>query len=169
MHRTLKSILEALCQDHPLRWPKLLQTCQAVMNEAIHSTTGQRPYFAFFGRHPARVIGTRLPGIDGTEDGVAEAHAILKETHLRMARRYRNVANRRRNQAVAQGSLVWVQKESTVPGTSRKLNVKWLGPYRVIEVIRDGGVYLLENLFTHQAVQRATDKIKPYHSEESGS
>ncbi len=125
MHRTLKSVLAALCQGHLLRWPKLLQTCQAVMNEAIHSTTAKRPYFAFYGRHPARAIGTRLPGIDGTEDGVAEAHAILKETHLKMARRYRNVANRRRrSQSVAQGSLVWIRNEYTVPGTSRKHNIK---------------------------------------------
>ncbi len=137
------------------------------MNEAIHSTTGQSPYFAFYSRHSARAIGARLPGIDGTEDGVAEAHAILKETHLKMARRYRNVANRRRrNQAVAQGSLVWVRNESMVPSTSRKPNVKWLGPYRVTEVIRDKGVYLLENVFTHQAVQRVADKIKPYYSGE---
>ncbi len=61
---------------------------------------------------------------------------------------------------------MWVRNESTVPGTSRKLNVKWLGPYRVIEVIRDGDVYLLENVFTHQAVQRAADKIKPYYGGE---
>ncbi len=167
MHQTLKSILAALCQGHPQRWPKFLQMCQAVMNEAIHSTTGQSPCFAFYGRHPGRAIGTRLPGIDGTEDGVAEAHAILKEMRLKMARRHRNVANRRRrNQAVAQGSLVWVRNESTIPETSCKLNVKWLGPFRVIEVIRDGGAYLLENVFMHQQCQRAADKVKPYCSEE---
>ncbi len=162
-----ESVLAVLCQGHPLRWPKLLQTCQAMMNEAIHSTTGQSPYFAFCGRHPARAIGARLPGIDGAEDGVAEAHAILKETHLKMARRYRNVANRRRrNQSDGQGSLMWIRNESTVPGTSRKLNVKWLGFFRVIEVIRDGGAYLLENVFTHQKCQRAADKVNPYYSEE---
>ncbi len=43
MHRTLKIVLATLCQGQPLRWPKLPQTCQAVMNEAIHFTTGQRP------------------------------------------------------------------------------------------------------------------------------
>ncbi len=42
MHRTLKTVLAALCQGHPLRWPKLLQTCQAVMNEAVHTTTGEK-------------------------------------------------------------------------------------------------------------------------------
>ncbi len=106
-HRTLKTVLASLGQGHPLRWPKLLQTCQAIVSEAVHSTTGQQPCFAFYDRHPARAIGTRLPGIDGTEDGVAEAHAILKETHLKMARRYRSVANRRRrNQKVDVGSLV---------------------------------------------------------------
>ncbi len=131
MDWTLKT-LAALCQGHPLRWPKPLRTCQAVMNDAIHSTTGQRPYFAFYGRHPTRAIGTRLPGIEGTKGGVAGAHAILKETQF-MARQYRNVVNRKqRNQSVVQGSLEWIRNESTVPGTSRKLNTKWLGPSRVI-------------------------------------
>ncbi len=76
MHRTLKTVLAALCQGHHQRWPKLLQPCQAVMNEAVHSTTGQQPYFAFYGHHPVRALGSRLLGICGTEDGVAEAHAI---------------------------------------------------------------------------------------------
>ncbi len=167
MHRTLKTVLAALCQGHPLRWPKLLQTCQAVMNEAVSTTTGQKPYFAFCGRHPARAIGARLPGTDSTEDGVAEAHAILKETHCCMARRSRGVANRnRKNQKVTAGSQVWVRNESVIPGTSRKLNVKWLGPFKVIEVVRDGSAYILENMFTAQKCQRAADKVKPYCGEE---
>ncbi len=126
---------------------------------------GQRPYFAFYGCHPARAMGTRLPGVDGTEDGVAEAYAIVKETHLKAARRYRNAANReQRNQSVIQSSLLWINNEFTVPGTSRKL--KCLGPFQVIEVIWDGSAYVLKNVFTSQKCQWAADKVKPYYSEE---
>ncbi len=53
-----------------------------------------------------------------------------------------------------------------IPGTSRKLNVKWLGPFKVIEVVRDGSLYVLENLFTAQRCQRVADKVKPYSGKE---
>ncbi len=45
-------------------------------------------------------------------------------------------------------SLVWVRNEQALPGTSRKINAKWLESLKVVEVIRDGGEYLLENLST---------------------
>ena len=54
MHRTCNSVLRSLCKGYPLRWPHMLQHVQLVMNTAIHSTTGQTPYFAFFSRHPQR-------------------------------------------------------------------------------------------------------------------
>ncbi len=65
LHRTLKTILATLCQGHPLRWPRLLQTCQATMNVAVHTSTAQQPYFS---RPALRVVGTRLPTIAGEED-----------------------------------------------------------------------------------------------------
>ena len=103
-----------------------------------------------------------LPSIAGDSEGLEVAQEVIKQT-----RRYREVANRRRtNQAVSVGQLVWVRKEVTLPGTSRKLNPKWAGPYKTIEVIRDGGAYLLENVFTRQKVQRAAEKIKPYLGKE---
>ncbi len=120
MHRTLKSVLAALCQGHPLRWPTLLQPCQIIMNQAIHTSTGQQPYFAFFSRHPPRLAEAALPSIDGDEDDLTAAHALIRETHQKMSRRYRDVANRaRKNQRVERGALVWVKSETTVPGTCK--------------------------------------------------
>ncbi len=49
-----------------------------------------------------------------------------------------------------------------MPGTCRKLNVKWDGVYRVLEVVMDGSVHVLENLHTGQRVQRAAEQVKPY-------
>ncbi len=44
----------------------------------------------------------------------------------------------------------------------RKLGVKWVGPYKVKEVLRNGGAYRPENVFDGVGVQRAADKVKPY-------
>ena len=51
-------------------------------------------------------------------------------------------------------------------GTNKKLNPKWASPYKPLEVIRDGGTYLLENIFTSEKVQREAEKIKPYIDKE---
>ena len=167
MHRTLKMILSGLCQGYPLRWPQLLQECQLIMNQASHTSTGQQPYFAFFSRHPPRLARSALPTVDGDQDEMAAAHALIKDTHQKMSRRYREVANRnRKNQAVGVRSLVWVRKETAIPGTCRKLNVKWDGPYRVVEVKMDGSAYVLENVFTGTQIQRAAGQVKPYYGTE---
>lgn len=167
MHRTLKSILAALCQGHPLRWPRLLQACQTTMNTAVHTSTAQQPYFAFFSRHAPRTVGMRLPVIDGDEDEISIAHRIIRETQEKMTRKYRSVANQgRKNQKVREDALVWVKRETVESGVSKKLSVRWDGPYKVVEVLRVGSAYLVENPFTGQKIQRAAEKIKPFYGNE---
>ncbi len=40
--------------------------------------------------------------------------------------------------------------------------MKWVGPYKVKEVLRQGGAYKLEDVFEGVVIQRAADKVKPY-------
>ncbi len=60
--------------------------------------------------------------------------------------------------------LVWVKRDYTTSVCDRKLGVKWIGPYKVVKVIRGRGVYVLENTFDGTRVQRAADKVRPYIS-----
>ncbi len=70
-----------------------------------------------------RLISSDLPDTEASEEGIPEAHEIIKETHQEMGRRYRAVANRtRKNQKVEADTLVWVRVEVNQPNTSRKLN-----------------------------------------------
>lgn len=57
-------------------------------------------------------------------------------------------------------------KRGTMPGTSCKLNVKWIGPYRVTEVIQEAGAELLTEVFTEKIIQRAAEKLKHYVGQE---
>ncbi len=167
MHRTLKSVLAALCQGHPLRWPNLLQPCQVIMNQAVHTSTGQQPYFAYFSRHPPRLVSASLPSVDGEADELAKAHALVRETHQKMSRRYRDAANSaRKNQEVEKVDLVWVKGEVLVPGTCKKLNPMWHGVDRMEEVTLDGSVFVVKNIFTGQVLQRAAAQVKPYFGKE---
>ncbi len=141
----------------------LLQTCQATMNAAVHTSTAQQSYFAFFSRSTPRVVGTRLPTITGEEDDISIARRVIKETQEKMTRKYREVANRKRKeQKVNSGALVWVKREVNEPGVCKKLCAKWNGPYKVVEVLRDGGGYKVEDPFTGQMLQRAAEKVKTF-------
>ena len=123
----------------------------------------------FFSRRAPRQIPGVLPSMeDEIEDSaIAKAHEIIQKTHREMASKYRAIANRKRkNQTVDENSLVWVRSETMVPNTSRKLNPKWCGPYRVTKVYRDGAKYELCNLFTQHIIERAAEKVKPFVGQE---
>ncbi len=80
LHRTLKTMLATLYQGHPLRWPRLLQTCQATMNAVVHTSTTQQPYFAFFLRPAPRAVGMRLPTVTSEEDDISIACHVIKNS-----------------------------------------------------------------------------------------
>jgi len=137
------------------------------MNAAVHTSIAQQPYFAFFSRHAPRLVGTRLPTIDSEEDDLVIARRIIRETQEKMTRKYRGVANRKRKeQRVDIGALVWVKRETTESGVCKKLSVRWNGPYEVVEVLRNGGGYVVKDPFTGQLLQRAAEKVKPFCGEE---
>ncbi len=57
--------------------------------------------------------------------------------------------------------LVWVKKDYTTSVGDRKLGMKWVGPNKDKEVLRNGGAYRLKNVFEGTKVQREVDKVKP--------
>lgn len=169
MHRTMKEVLRILCNGHPNQWPKYLGETQRVLNTAVHTTLGETPHFAFFSRRAPRQVTALLPTFqeDVNEDAIEKAHQVLRETHKTMARKYRQLANRnRKQQSVAVDDLVWVKRENTIPGTSRKLNEKWTGPWKVTKVVRGGAKYEVKDLFSDLTIERTCDKVKPFRGRE---
>ncbi len=85
-----------------------------------------------------------------------------------MSQKWRDKANQdRKDQKVEKDRLVWIKKEViTSSVVERKLAPKWLGPYKVKEIIWDGSVYILENLWDSTHVC-ATDKVKPYYGDDT--
>ena len=169
MHRTMKTVLKILCDGYPHQWPKYLGETQRVLNTAVHTTLGEQPHYVFFSRRAPRQISSTLPSFDEeiSYPAIEKAHEVVQATHREMAKKFVDSANRkRRNETVEQGSLVWVKEETVIPNTSRKLNQKWRGPYRVLEVMRDGAKYKLESLFDQTVIERAAEKVKPYYRSE---
>ncbi len=163
----MKSVLANLCKGQPTMWQRYLKKCQKVLNAAVHEATGEQPHFLMFRRRLHRLVDAEL--LQLTQDADIEvAMEVVKRTNLDQARKWRTRANvGRKNQRVEVGELVWVKKDYTTSVGDRKLGVKWIGPYKVKEVLRNGGAYRLENVFEGTLVQRAADKVKPYIGQEN--
>ncbi len=158
----MKAVLTNFCKGQPAVWPRYIKKCQKVLNSAVHKATGEQPYFLMFNRRIPRLIGVELPQLKQDAD-LEVVLEVVRRTNIDQARKCRSRANiGRKNQRVEVDQLVWVKKDYTTSLGDRKLGVKWVCPYKVKEVIRNGGAYRLENVFHGVGIQRAADKVKPY-------
>ncbi len=139
----MKAVLTTLCKGQPAMWPRYLKKCQKVLNCAVHEATGEQPHFLLFNKRLPRLIGVELPQLrqDADLEIVLE---VVKRTNIDQARKWRSRANIGR---VEVDQLVCVKRDYTTFVGDRKLGVKWVGPYKVKEVLRNGGAYRLENVF----------------------
>ena len=166
-HRTLKTVLAILSQEHPNTWPNHIHETEKALNEAVHTSLGTSPFFAFYGRHPNREVGHLwLPPEEEPyvrhEDRL-DMKKILKETVQRSTQSYLKSANvKRKNELMGVGSYAWVYIEEPLPDTAVKLNRKWKGPYKIIDVVDGGRAYQLENVFDGTIIKRAAGKLKEY-------
>ncbi len=120
---------------------------QTVLNASVHETTGEQPFYLMFSRYTPRSVSAPLPQDDEDAD-VSITHEVVKETKRERAKRWRDKGNQdRSNQRVELNSLVWVKKEQGGSSVQRNFGVKWLGSYKVKEIIRDGSAHVLENVF----------------------
>ncbi|MEL6803794.1 MAG: DDE-type integrase/transposase/recombinase, partial [Bacteroidota bacterium] len=169
VHKTLKSIIGTLCLEVPYNWPRMIGVIQQVLNGAVHDTTGEQPHFVFFGRRAPRQIPGTLPSIvsDNRDEALEKAHLVIQETSKKMQRAALKRANQRvkPKEPAHVGDLLWIHREVFGENVSKKIQCKWIGPYIVRKVLRDGQAYEVEDPFSGQSLVRAADKVKHYRSD----
>ena len=165
-HRTLKSVVAMLSQEHPNTWPNFLPEAVKILNESVHTSLGTSPFFVHYGYHPLRRIGQlELPDQedDENENSDQTLRDKIRDTLKSKTDYYRTKANvNRQNSPLKVGDLAWIYQEIPLPGTAVKLNQKWIGPYRVVEVIGNGRAYELVSPLEDIRVRRAAGKLKKY-------
>ena len=166
MHSTLKGCLARLCLGYPNRWPKMLATCQSLLNNSLHISLNVTPFYAFFHRHNNDFPQDTIPAVIPNTDSKVIKDMIVESSKLSTTK-YNKVANRKNRKVdkLSVGDLVWVRCEKTLPGTCAKLNLKYTGPYRVTKVIGDHLSYEVMDVQHEQTLRRTIDKLKPYISE----
>jgi hypothetical protein len=148
-NRTMTQMLRQCVGTNQKDWVTKLPAIEFAMNSARSSTTGFTPFYLNYGRNPSPMIwkGEEVyPGVrqfaENMKDAIMSAHDAI------IASRVQNTtqANKKRQPAKFQeGDLVYLStKNISLPkGRARKLSPKYLGPFPITKVIKEGATYQL--------------------------
>ena len=144
VNRVLKEALRAYADALQTNWDRLLPSLQFAYNTAVHSSTGETPFFLNYGRHPivpasllaAPLARTEVQRVPATADFLQELRTSMgkaKEALERSRERYKRVADtHRQEQKYSVGDRVLLSTANlTLPrNLSRKLARLYDGPFR---------------------------------------
>ena len=162
-NRTMTQMLRQCVGSKQKDWATKLPAIEFAMNSARSSTTGFTPFYLNYGRNPSPMIwkGEEVyPGVrqfaEKMKDAIMSAHDAIIASRIQQTTQ----ANRKRQPATfAEGDLVYLStKNISLPkGRARKLAPKYLGPFPITKVIKEGATYQLglSNELIKRGVNRA--------------
>jgi len=153
VNQTLEQYLRIYCDYQQDDWHQLLPLAEFVYNNTQNSSTRISPFFANYGYHPrcsvtvANAESTN-PAAEALLDRLQAVHTELKVNLQQAQDRYKRQHDRHTRPAptIAVGDKVWLNRRNIrTTRPSRKLDVKRMGPFQVLEVVGDGKLaYKLE-------------------------
>ena len=148
-NQTVEVMLRCMCTSYGLDWCEKLPGVQFAINNNVQESTKFSPAQLMFGFQPRTALDvvaqSSLPNPDPVRENVAatEMHAQMQQD-LRLAqqrldeakRRQAEVANRSRRELVFQvGDEVALSTANLTFDVPRKLQPRWIGPFKVKKVI----------------------------------
>ena len=149
-NRTMTQMLRQCVSPKQKDWVIKLPAIEFAMNSARSSTTGFTPFYLNYGRVPSPMIwkGEEIyPGVrqfaENMKDAIMSAHDAIIAARVQSTVQ----ANRKRNVATyKEKDLVYLStKNISLPkGRARKLAPKYLGPFEITKVLKEGATYQLD-------------------------
>src|SRR6201996_3550259 len=149
-NRTMTQMLRQCVQPDQKDWAEKLPGIEFAMNLARSETTGFSPFFLNYARTPRPMIwdnNSEFPGVRTfamrMKDALMKAHDAIIAARVRQT----DTANvHRRHSGFAIGELVYLStKNLKLPKKrARKLVPKYIGPFKIIQVVSPGASYKLE-------------------------
>ena len=183
-HRTIEQILRSAVNHRQNNWEELLPLCEFAFNDQIQGSTRNSPFYLNYGHHPRSAADLLLSqasresaagkGNDWLEEK-AKALLVAKDCLQEAMVKQVEQADRSRQQQsklLAVGDRVLVNRDFMTTAVSRdqpcsKLKAKWLGPFKVSEVLSATTVKLdlPPDILVHRVFN--TSALKPYFSDNS--
>jgi hypothetical protein len=156
MNRTLQEMLRSYVASDQSDWSEHLACAEFAVNNAWQASVQNTPFFLNYGQHPRMPVAVpvaggqeRVPAADAfarsIERAVAQARDCLLAAQQRMAAYY-NSSHRQVAYEVGQEVLLSTANMrfmgKNVAKGARKLRPRWVGPFKVIELIGSVAVRL---------------------------
>ena len=153
VHQTLGNVLRSNDRVDAKNWPVKLTYAVMAYNSAVHRITGVSPYEAVYGRAPTLPVDLIFPvkSPEATSFSTHIENLRLKFSRIcekmitseQTALARRNANHQGRNLPVYQeGDTVLYFLSRVRRGLSRKLQTRWLGPFKIKKVISESLVVL---------------------------
>ncbi|GBG84672.1 hypothetical protein CBR_g39047 [Chara braunii] len=165
-HATFTNLLAKWCAGKPSAWPVYLRAAIFVESITVKRTTGYTPVTLWFGRHATfpiesflttwqkqdmkamlsteELLDLRARQIQAAKERVVEA--VTSTADSRRADKVRwDKQSRVRKKPLEVGDIVLLYDSSLEKQWSRKLDNRWMGPYRIIKKT-EHGAYEIEEM-----------------------
>ena len=149
-NRTIMQMIRQCVRPDQKDWVSRLPAIECAMNSAQSNTTGFSPFQLNYGRNPSPMIWKGQDEFPGVRKFAERMKLAIMSAHDSIiAARVMNTvqANRKRSTAsYGEGDLVYLStKNISLPkGHARKLALKYLGPFKITKVLKDGATYQLD-------------------------
>jgi hypothetical protein len=133
--QTLESMLRTSIENQS-DWAEKIPDCIRAYNARKHHTTGVTPYSLMFNRE-ARLKVDREFGLEQPEMDAEMNETLARTNRETETKHMKKMYDRKRKDAtLSPGDNVLWHKPDQKVGNSKKLNRKWTGPFKVIQVER---------------------------------
>ncbi|GBG68967.1 hypothetical protein CBR_g3666 [Chara braunii] len=165
-HSTITILLAKWIEGKPGQWPKFLRAAFFVENVTVKRTTKYAPTTLWYGRHATfpienfmktwrrqdlevnlsfeELLDIRARQVGAAEERLREAAGQVERSLMEDKMRWDQMTRVRKG-SLAVGDVVLLYDSSLEKQWSRKLDKRWLGPYRILRC-GEFGAYQIEEL-----------------------
>ena len=153
--KTIVEMLRCFCLENPSDWDEKIFACEYAYNDSIHPSTGYTPFQLDMGRHPNTPIALLMKKFSDVRIDHTEPEVFLKEFAANISSTKARLNEMQKKQAKLLNSRTlqdhhyevdeYVFMENPTVNDIRTLPAlqeRFLGPFRVMEVVQPG-VYRL--------------------------
>ena len=184
-HKPIVDALSKMSDRGSTNWVRNLPAVLWADRSTVRTSTGLTPYYICCGSEPvlpielgviiwriltwseihstADLLAMRARQLQLRDEDLEEATLHLQRMRLEGKERH-DLKHGIRNEELAVGSIVLLHDTRREKDMSRKLSYKWLGPYRICDMVKDKGTYMLEELDGSRLADTfAGDRVKKFY------
>ena len=173
MHRTLKQVLRAICQENPTDWDKALPPAIFALRTCTHTTTNFAPAELLYGRNlrgPLDILRRKWDDTQVHPTVIQHVVEMLNKFHVnrQLATEAATDARSRskeffdrdaRTREYEKGDKVLLLKHDR----KNKMDVFWSGPYKVLEKLNEVNYRIAKGKGGSKSVIYHVNLLKPFY------